>query len=95
MAANVVAVAFTVVFARLLGADGYGSLAALFNLTVILFVPGYALQVATARAGTLGRLGRGARALGDARRWTRAPAGGSWLVALAVRRSRASRSPRC
>ena len=46
--------------------DGYGSLAALLNLTVILFVPGSALQVAAAREGTLGRLGRGRRAGGHA-----------------------------
>ena len=83
MVSNLVAVAFTVVFARLLGADGYGSLAALFNLTVILFVPGYALQVATARAGTLGRLGRGGELSATLRRWTAHLAGGFVLVALA------------
>jgi O-antigen/teichoic acid export membrane protein len=71
MAANLVAVAFTVVFTRLLGADGYGSLAALLNLTVILFVPGAALQVAAAREGTLGRLGRGGELAGTLARWTR------------------------
>ena len=83
MVSNLVAVAFTVVFARLLGADGYGSLAALFNLTVILFVPGYALQVATARAGTLGRLGRGGELSATLRRWTAHLAVGFVLVALA------------
>ena len=51
MGANLVAVVFTVVFTRVLGADGYGSLAALLNLSVILFVPGAALQVAAAREG--------------------------------------------
>ena len=71
MAANLVAVVFTVIFTRLLGADGYGSLAALLNLTVILFVPGAALQVAAAREGTLGRLGRGGELAGTLRRWTR------------------------
>jgi O-antigen/teichoic acid export membrane protein len=70
MVANVVAVGFTVVFTRLLGVAGYGSLAALLNLTVILFVPGYALQVATARAGTLGRLGAGRELAATLRRWT-------------------------
>ena len=59
MAANLIAVVFTVIFTRRLGADDYGSLAALLNLTVILLVPGSALQVAAAREGTLGRLGRG------------------------------------
>ena len=71
MAANLVAVVFTVIFTRLLGADGYGSLAALLNLTIILFVPGSALQVAAAREGTLGRLGRGGELAGTLRRWTR------------------------
>jgi O-antigen/teichoic acid export membrane protein len=71
MAANLVAVVFTVIFTRMLGADGYGSLAALLNLTIILFVPGSALQVAAAREGTLGRLGRGGELAGTLRRWTR------------------------
>jgi O-antigen/teichoic acid export membrane protein len=71
MAANLVAVVFTVIFTRLLGTAGYGSLAALLNLTVILFVPGSALQVAAAREGTLGRLGRGGELAGTLARWTR------------------------
>ncbi|HET8755122.1 MAG TPA: hypothetical protein VFM58_03885 [Solirubrobacteraceae bacterium] len=71
MAANLVAVAVTVVFTRLLGTDGYGSLAALLNLSVILFVPGSALQVAAAREGTLGRLGTGGELATTLRRWTR------------------------
>ena len=79
MAANLVAVVFTVIFTRLLGADGYGSLAALLNLTIILFVPGSALQVAAAREGTLGRLGRGGELAGTLRRWTR-----HILIVLAV-----------
>src|SRR3954454_7599157 len=70
MAANLVAVVFTVIFTRLLGTDGYGSLAALLDLTIILFVPGSALQVAAAREGTLGRLGRGGELAGTLRRWT-------------------------
>jgi O-antigen/teichoic acid export membrane protein len=71
MAANLVQVVFTVVFTRVLGADGYGSLAALLNLTVILFVPGMALQVAAAREATLGRLGRGGELAGTLTRWSR------------------------
>src|SRR4051812_37307000 len=59
VAQQLMAVAFTVVFTRILGTAGYGSLAALTNLTVILLVPGSALQVVAAREGTLGRLGRG------------------------------------
>ncbi len=38
---------------------------------VILFVPGSALQVAAAREGTLGRLGRGGELAGTLARWTR------------------------
>src|SRR4051794_30452886 len=79
MAANLVAVGVTVVFTRLLGTDGYGSLAALLNLSVILFVPGFALQVAAAREGTLGRLGAGGELATTLRHWTR-----QLLAALAV-----------
>jgi O-antigen/teichoic acid export membrane protein len=71
MAANVVAVAFTVIFTRILGADRYGSLAALLNLTIILLVPGSALQVAAAREGSIGRLGRGRELSATLHRWTR------------------------
>ena len=71
MGANLVAVVFTVVFTRLLGAGDYGSLAALLNLTVILFVPGSALQVVAAREATLGRLGRGGELAGTLARWSR------------------------
>ena len=79
MGSNLVAVVFTVIFTRALGADGYGSLAALLNLTVILFVPGSALQVAAAREATLGRLGRGGELSGTLERWGR-----HILIALVV-----------
>jgi O-antigen/teichoic acid export membrane protein len=69
MGANLVAVVFTVIFTRILGTGDYGSLAALLNLSVILFVPGSALQVAAAREGTLGRLGRGGELAGTLTRW--------------------------
>jgi O-antigen/teichoic acid export membrane protein len=49
LVANVVALAFVVVFARVLGDDGYGSLGSLLSLFLILYVPGQALQVAVAR----------------------------------------------
>lgn len=65
------AIVFTVVFTRILGTDGYGSLAALINLSVILIVPGSALQVAAARQGTLGRLGSGGDLAATLDRWTR------------------------
>jgi glycosyltransferase involved in cell wall biosynthesis/O-antigen/teichoic acid export membrane protein len=45
---NVIALLFTIVFARVLGA-GYGSLAALVSAFIILMVPGSALQIAVAR----------------------------------------------
>lgn len=49
-AMNVLALAFTVVFARVLGAAGYGSLAVLISAFIVLMVGGSALQIATARA---------------------------------------------
>jgi O-antigen/teichoic acid export membrane protein len=79
MAANLIAVAFTIVFTRLLGTGGYGSLAALLNLSVILTVPGSALQVAAARESALGRLGTGPERAAVLRRWTR-----TLLIGIAV-----------
>jgi O-antigen/teichoic acid export membrane protein len=46
---NVVALVFTLVFTRVLGQNGYGSLAALLSTFLILTVPGYALQTTVAR----------------------------------------------
>jgi O-antigen/teichoic acid export membrane protein len=46
---NVLALGFTVVFARILGGSGYGSLAALISAFIILMVPGQALQTTVAR----------------------------------------------
>jgi len=71
MASNVVALATTVVFGRILGVDGYGSLAALVSTFLILSVPGAALQIATARDGALGRLGEGRDLAATIARWTR------------------------
>ncbi len=68
---QLMAVVFTVLFARILGTDGYGSLAALINFTVLLVVPGSALQVVTARQGTLGRFGHGPELAATLARWTR------------------------
>jgi glycosyltransferase involved in cell wall biosynthesis/O-antigen/teichoic acid export membrane protein len=80
MASNLIALLFTVVFARALGTDGYGSLAALVSTFLILSVPGLALQVAAARETALGRLGEGGRLSATHRRWTFDLAG--WFVAL-------------
>jgi glycosyltransferase involved in cell wall biosynthesis/O-antigen/teichoic acid export membrane protein len=49
IASNVIALAFTIVFARVLGASDYGSLAALLSAFIILMVPGSAVQIAVAR----------------------------------------------
>jgi len=59
LAALGVQLVFTIVFARLLGATGYGSLAALISTFLILAVPGQALQVAAARESAVGGLGEG------------------------------------
>jgi O-antigen/teichoic acid export membrane protein len=49
VASNTIGLAFTIVFARILGASDYGSLAVLVSAWIILMVPGSALQVAVAR----------------------------------------------
>jgi len=66
---NVVALAATVLFARLL--DDYGSLAALLAYVLILSVVGQAMQVATAREAVLGRLGTGPELAATLRSWIR------------------------
>jgi O-antigen/teichoic acid export membrane protein len=71
MVANVVGLVFTLVFTRLLGQSGYGSLGALVSTYLILTVAGYALQTTVAREVS------GAIAAGDpnagraVRRWLR------------------------
>ncbi|MEO8968486.1 MAG: hypothetical protein ABI355_12740, partial [Solirubrobacteraceae bacterium] len=69
IANNVIALASTVVFARLL--SDYGSLAALISYFLILSVVGQALQVATAREGVTGHLGVGAALTATIGRWTK------------------------
>src|SRR4051812_8551049 len=49
MVSNVVALAFTLVFTRVLGQSGYGSLGALISTFLLLTVAGYALQTTVAR----------------------------------------------
>jgi glycosyltransferase involved in cell wall biosynthesis/O-antigen/teichoic acid export membrane protein len=71
LASNAVALLFTVLFARILGADGYGSLAALLSTFLILAVPGSAVQVAVARETAIGRLGTGAELAATVARWRR------------------------
>lgn len=71
LTANALAIAFTVVFARVLGEEDYGSLAALTSWLLILGVPGSALQVAAARDVAAGRYGEGPRLAAVTRRWIR------------------------
>jgi O-antigen/teichoic acid export membrane protein len=80
IAQNILALLFTILAARLLGATDYGSLAALISTFLILTVPGSAIQVATARETALGRLGSGHRLAATLRRWL----GRLALAALAV-----------
>ena len=69
MAANVVSLIFTIAFARILGASGYGTLAALVSTFLILQVPGSALQITVAReVSTAIALGHEAPGAG-VRRW--------------------------
>src|SRR3954469_12401224 len=49
MVANVVSLGFTLVFTRVLGQSGYGSLGALVSTFLLLTVAGYALQTTVAR----------------------------------------------
>jgi glycosyltransferase involved in cell wall biosynthesis/O-antigen/teichoic acid export membrane protein len=68
LAGHAIGAIFAFTLARLLGATDYGSLAALLSAFIILAIPGSALQVATAREATMGRLGAGALSLHE---WTR------------------------
>ncbi len=71
LGSNAIALLFTVLFARILGAEDYGSLAALVSTFLILAVPGSALQVAVARETALGHLGEGSRLAGTLAAWRR------------------------
>ena len=94
MANNFIALIFTVLFARLLGAEDYGSLAALISLFVILAVPGSAVQVAVAREIALGRLGEGERLSATLTIWRRRLlVVGAAVTAIAVAAARAVRGP--
>src|SRR3954454_24834249 len=71
MAANGISHAFTVVFARVLGSDGYGSLIALTAAFLILAIPGQALQVAVARDVSRQVDGHDPSLAANVRRWAR------------------------
>ena len=70
LAANGIAVVFTVVFARWLGREDYGALAALTSTFLILSVPGFALQVAAAKATATGQMGLAHELRATVDRWT-------------------------
>jgi O-antigen/teichoic acid export membrane protein len=84
IASNVIALVFTIVFARALGAAGYGSLAALLSAFIILMVPGSALQVAVAREVSHARAGGGQDAGTGVRRWLGRLALATLAVAVAA-----------
>jgi O-antigen/teichoic acid export membrane protein len=69
IAANVIALVFTIVFARVLGATDYGSLAALMSAFIILMVPGSALQIAVAREVSASLAAADGLAGAGVRRW--------------------------
>src|SRR5439155_5065802 len=71
LGANAVQLGFTVIFTRLLGSTGYGSLAALVSAFLILLVGGQALQVAAARETALRSLGEGGRLAATLSAWSR------------------------
>jgi glycosyltransferase involved in cell wall biosynthesis/O-antigen/teichoic acid export membrane protein len=71
LANNAIQLLFVVLFSRLLGADGYGALAAIISAFLILMVGGQSIQVAAAREATLGRLGADARLRRTLATWTR------------------------
>lgn len=67
---NGVAVIATFAFGRLLGLREYGELNAILSTFLILNVPGAALQVATARDGAMGQLGKHGQFATTLRRWS-------------------------
>jgi glycosyltransferase involved in cell wall biosynthesis/O-antigen/teichoic acid export membrane protein len=76
---NAIQLLFTVVFTRLLGARGYGTLAALISAFLILLVAGQSVQVAAAREAALDRLGHPEAVRATLRAWTQ-----RLLIALVV-----------
>jgi glycosyltransferase involved in cell wall biosynthesis/O-antigen/teichoic acid export membrane protein len=68
---NAIQLVFVVLFTRLLGADGYGALAAIISGFLILMVGGQSIQVAAAREATLGHLGANGHLRATLQTWTR------------------------
>ena len=67
---NAIQLVFTVVFTRLLGANGYGTLAALISAFLILLVAGQSVQVAAAREAALDQLGHPEALRATLRAWS-------------------------
>jgi glycosyltransferase involved in cell wall biosynthesis/O-antigen/teichoic acid export membrane protein len=70
LGSNAIALVFTVVFTRLLGQTGYGTLAALISAFLILLVLGQSVQLAAAREAALDRLGHPEVLRATLRAWT-------------------------
>ena len=83
LAANGIAVIFTAIFARVLGREDYGVLAAALSTFLILSVPGYALQVAISRAVAVRSLGAHGELGATLRRWTSRLAAATLALILA------------
>ncbi|HEY6780622.1 MAG TPA: glycosyltransferase [Thermoleophilaceae bacterium] len=78
MGSNAIALLFTIVFARLLGEDDYGSLITLLSAFLVIAIPGQALQVTVAREVSREVAGHDPSLGGNVRSWGRA------LLALAL-----------
>ena len=79
---NAIQLVFVVLFTRLLGADGYGALAAIISGFLILMVGGQSIQVAAAREATLGHLGADGQLRATLRTWTRQLVGATVVLAV-------------
>jgi O-antigen/teichoic acid export membrane protein len=66
----------------LLGADGYGALAAIISGFLILMVGGQSIQVAAAREATLGHLGADGQLRATLRTWTRQLVGATVVLGV-------------
>ena len=83
LVANAIQLVVVIVFTRLLGAEDYGSLAALVSAFTVLLVGGQAIQVAAARETALHRLGDGGRLAATIDAWTLRLVVGTVAVAAA------------
>ena len=79
---NAIQLVFVVLFTRLLGADGYGALAAIISGFLILMVGGQSIQVAAAREATLGHLGVDGQLRATLRTWTRQLVGATVVLGV-------------